>query len=200
MLEWTTPPHTHTCENSRYPYSSHGSMSSTSTVVHVPSLHSRTWYAPSGQIERVIITRSTSSGRSANTANALRNLSAHTYTVCLTHYKCEDTLWILHSWLSKQPPVSYQQLPRSPCRISDGRGVRNTDHFTPRSLKLLQFISCGRSHFLIRCWTLSLSGKPTDLGPGGKLSSTKFTAFWNTWKMNILTERTWVSFCVLWAC
>lgn len=49
-------------------------MSSTSTVVHVPSLHSRTWYAPSGQIVLVIMTLSTSSGRSANTASALRNL------------------------------------------------------------------------------------------------------------------------------
>lgn len=63
-----------TWEKSRYPYSSQGSMSSTSTVVHVPSLHSRIWYAPSWQIVLVIITLSTSSGRSANTASALRNL------------------------------------------------------------------------------------------------------------------------------
>lgn len=73
---------------------------------------------------------------------------------------------------------AYQQFPRSPCRMSEGLGVRNTDHLTPRSLKLLQLISWGRSHFLIRCWTLSPSGKPTDRGPGGKLSSTKFTEFW----------------------
>lgn len=32
-----------TCEKRRYPHSSQGSMSSTSTVVHVPSLQSRTW-------------------------------------------------------------------------------------------------------------------------------------------------------------
>lgn len=73
---------------------------------------------------------------------------------------------------------AHQQFPSRPCRMSDGRGVRNTDHLTPRSLKLLQLISWGRSHFFIRCWTLSPSGNPTERGPGGKLSSTKFTAFW----------------------
>lgn len=62
--------------------------------------------------------------------------------------------------------------------MSDGRSVRKTVHFTPRSLKAVQLISCGRSHFLTRCWTLSSHGKPTDFGPGGKLSSTNVTAFW----------------------
>lgn len=65
---------THTCEKSRNPYSSQGSMSSTRTVVHVPSLQSRTWYAPSWHMVLVIITRSTNSGRSASTARALKNL------------------------------------------------------------------------------------------------------------------------------
>lgn len=81
--------------------------------------------------------------------------------------------------------ATHQQFPRRPCRMSDGRGVRKTDHLTPRSLKLLQLISWGRSHFLMRCWTLSASGKPTERGPGGKLSSTKFTEFWRkagAWK------------------
>lgn len=73
--------------------------------------------------------------------------------------------------------ATHQQFPSRPCRMSEGRGVRKTDHLTPRSLKLLQLISWGRSHFLIRCWTLSPSGKPTEHGPGGKLSSTKFTTF-----------------------
>lgn len=71
----------------------------------------------------------------------------------------------------------YQQFPSSPCRMSEGRGVRNTDHFTDRSLKMLQLISWGRSHCFTRCCTLSPSGNPTDLGPGGKLSSTKLTLF-----------------------
>lgn len=74
--------------------------------------------------------------------------------------------------------ATHQQFPRRPCRMSEGRGVRKTDHLTPRSLKLLQLISWGRSHFLMRCWTLSASGNPTERGPGGKLSSTKFTEFW----------------------
>lgn len=53
----------------------------------------------------------------------------------------------------------------------------NTDHETLWSLKTEQLISWGRSHCLTRCWTLSPAGKPTDSGPGGKLSSTKFTLF-----------------------
>lgn len=73
------------------------------------------------------------------------------------------------------PP--YQQFPSSPCRMSEGLGVRNTDHFTDRSLKMLQLISWGRSHCFTLCCTLSPSGNPTDLGPGWKLSSTKLTLF-----------------------
>lgn len=75
------------------------------------------------------------------------------------------------------PTFPHQQFPRSPCRMSEGLGVRNTDHLTMRSLKTLQLISCGLSHCFTRCWTLSPSGKPTDWGPGGKLSSTKLTWF-----------------------
>lgn len=79
----------------------------------------------------------------------------------------------MSAWFA--PP--YQQFPSSPCRISDGLGVRNTDHFTDRSLKMLQLISWGRSHCFTLCCTLSPSGNPTDLGPGWKLSSTKLTLF-----------------------
>lgn len=85
---------------------------------------------------------------------------------------------------SVQVESAHQQLPRSPCRMSEGRGVRNTVHFTARSLKLQQLISCGRSHFLTRCWTLSSTGKPTDFGPGGKLSSTNVTVFWKEVNQN----------------
>lgn len=53
----------------------------------------------------------------------------------------------------------------------------NTDQEVLWSLKTEQLISWGRSHCLTRCWTLSPAGKPTDSGPGGKLSSTKFTLF-----------------------
>jgi len=73
--------------------------------------------------------------------------------------------------------LPYQQFPSSPCRISEGLGVRNTDHVTDRSLKMLQLISWGRSHCFTLCCTLSPSGNPTDLGPGWKLSSTKLTLF-----------------------
>lgn len=76
-------------------------------------------------------------------------------------------------WLS--PP--YQQFPSRPWRMSEDLGVRNTDHFSNRSLKMLQLISWGRSHCFTRCCTLSPSGNPTDLGPGWKLSSTKLTLF-----------------------
>lgn len=57
-------------------------MSSTNTVVQEPSLQRRTWYAPSGHSERVTITLSTSSGRSARTARALRNLHKGAFTHC----------------------------------------------------------------------------------------------------------------------
>lgn len=59
--------------------------------------------------------------------------------------------------------------------------MRKTLHLTlARSLLVPpdQPMSCGRSHCLTRCWTLSSAGKPTDSAPGGKLSSTKVTAFW----------------------
>lgn len=59
--------------------------------------------------------------------------------------------------------------------------MRKTLHLTPpRSLPLplQQLMSCGRSHLFTRCWTLSSAGKPTDSALGGKLSSTKVTAFW----------------------
>lgn len=79
---------------------------------------------------------------------------------------------------------AHQQLPRSPCSMSEGRGVRKTVHFTARSLELQQLISWGRSHFLTRCCTLSSTGKPTDSGPGGKLSSTKITVFWKRVRQN----------------
>lgn len=79
--------------------------------------------------------------------------------------------------VSVQLAPPYQQFPSSPCRISEGLGVRNTDHFTDRSLKMLQLISWGRSHCFTLCCTLSPSGNPTDLGPGWKLSSTKLTLF-----------------------
>ena len=61
--------------------------------------------------------------------------------------------------------------------MSEGRRVWNTDHEALWSLETEQLISWGRSHCRTRCWTLSPAGKPTDLGPGGKLSSTKFTLF-----------------------
>lgn len=61
--------------------------------------------------------------------------------------------------------------------MSEGRRVWNTDQDALWSLKTEQLISWGRSHCRTRCWTLSPAGKPTDLGPGGKLSSTKFTLF-----------------------
>lgn len=103
------------------------------------------------------------------------------WTVCLQIKLFYDRLVIVCSVV-----MTHQQFPSRPCRMSEGRGVRKTDHLTPRSLKLLQLISWGRSHFLIRCWTLSPSGKPTDRGPGGKLSSTKLTAFWTR-----MTGRQW---------
>lgn len=81
---------TQTCEKSRNPYSSQGSMSSTRTVVHVPSLQSRTWYAPSLHMVLVIITRSTNSGRSASTARALRNLRSLR----------RATPWTFHSYIT----------------------------------------------------------------------------------------------------
>lgn len=74
-------------------------------------------------------------------------------------------------------PHTHQQFPRRPCRMSEGRSVWNTDQEVPWSLKTEQLISCGRNHCRTRCWTLSPAGKPTDAGPGGKLSSTKFTLF-----------------------
>lgn len=97
-------------------------------------------------------------------------------------------LWRLMIVLGGLTRTAHQQFPSRPCRMSEGRGVRKTDHLTPLSLKLLQLISWGRSHFLIRCWTLSPSGKPTERGPGGKLSSTKFTEFWTGMKYQIISE------------
>lgn len=79
--------------------------------------------------------------------------------------------------MAPQLSLPYQQFPSSPWRISEDLGVRNTDHFNNRSLKMLQLISWGRSHCFTRCCTLSPSGNPTDLGPGWKLSSTKLTLF-----------------------
>jgi hypothetical protein len=61
--------------------------------------------------------------------------------------------------------------------MSEGLRVWKTDHGVPWSLKTEQLISWGLSHCFTRCWTLSPTGKPTDAGPGGKLSSTKFTLF-----------------------
>ena len=63
--------------------------------------------------------------------------------------------------------------------------MRNTDHLTARSLRLQQLISWGRSHFLTRCWTLSSGGKPTDFEPGGKLSSTNVSVFWEPFRFRI---------------
>ncbi len=89
---------TQTCEKSRNPYSSQGSMSSTRTVVHVPSLQSRTWYAPSWHMLLVIITRSTNSGRSASTARALKNLWS---TPARVWFEKSDTLPSFHSYITK---------------------------------------------------------------------------------------------------
>lgn len=87
----------------------------------------------------------------------------------------------LHPPLSLSGPgrnlEPHQQFPSSPWRMSEGLRVWKTDHGVPWSLKTEQLISWGRSHCFTRCWTLSPTGKPTDAGPGGKLSSTKFTLF-----------------------
>lgn len=83
--------------------------------------------------------------------------------------------------------LTYQQLPRSPCEMSSGRGVLHTAHLTFSSPCRGAAISVGLSHWMDDLVNGLFSFRNTDVGAGGKESSTKWSLCWSP-KIYIVTE------------
>lgn len=115
---------------------------------------------------------------------------------CIFHHlsKIHATLlsiylkFILHlPAVSQEFILTYQQLPRSPCEMSSGRGVLHTAHLTFSSPCRGAAISVGLSHWMYDLVNGLFSFRNTDVGAGGKESSTKWSLCWIT-KIYIVTE------------
>lgn len=94
---------------------------------------------------------------------------------------------LLFSALIQNLSRTYQQLPRSPCEMSSGRGVLHTAHLTFSSPCREAAISVGLSHWMYDFVNGLFSFRNTDVGAGGKESSTKWSLCWIT-KIYIVSE------------